>query len=189
MPNVKNGPSVTCGFAACTWSDLHLCRLSALAHVDCLRASCGLAADFARSSDLAASIASRLVPNSAENAIICRIADVFRAASLKRLDRPRAMIGAMSRDPSSEDFVLSIVEVFSITGRGTAVIGPIESGVIRTGDIVEIWDGERLVCTAQATVEAVRSTKHPRAIGLRLGDIDKSLLRSGQTVRRSAPPT
>jgi hypothetical protein len=40
----------------------------------------------------------------------------------------------MSRDPSSEDFVLSIVDVFSITGRGTAVIGPFESGAIRTGD-------------------------------------------------------
>jgi translation elongation factor EF-Tu-like GTPase len=100
------------------------------------------------------------------------------------------MIGAMSQDPSSEDFVLSIAYVNSITGgRGTAVIGSIESGVIRTGDIVEIWDGEQLVCTARATVEAVRSTEHPGSICLRLGDIDKTLLRNGQTVRRSAMPT
>jgi uncharacterized protein YcgI (DUF1989 family) len=60
------------------------------------------------------------------------------------------MIGTMSEEPSSEDFVLSIVNVFTLTGRSAVVIGPVESGVIRSGESVEIWDGDALVCAAPA---------------------------------------
>lgn len=35
-------------------------------------------------------------------------------------------------DPNHQDFVLTIADVFTLTGRGTAVIGPIESGILRT---------------------------------------------------------
>ncbi|MGH8862620.1 MAG: hypothetical protein ACRDVG_15535, partial [Jatrophihabitantaceae bacterium] len=86
-----------------------------------------------------------------------------------------------------EDFVLTIVDVFTLTGRGTAVIGPIESGVLRTGDEVEIWDDHQLVSSARATVEGIYS-RHadPRSIGLLLGEVDKNLLAPGQTVRRKA---
>ena len=97
----------------------------------------------------------------------------------------------MSEDPSSQDFVLTIVDVFTLTGRGTVVIGPMESGVTpHPADLVEIWDGKELVCNARATVGMIRSLKaDPRSIALLLGDIDKNLLRTGQTVRRSATAT
>jgi translation elongation factor EF-Tu-like GTPase len=47
----------------------------------------------------------------------------------------------VNADTPAEDFVLTVTDVFRITGRGTAVAGRIESGVIKTGDTVEIWDG------------------------------------------------
>ena len=98
----------------------------------------------------------------------------------------------MSAGTAGEDFELTITDVFHLTGRGTAVIGRIESGVLRSGESVEIWDNERLVATAQATVEMITSRRaDPGTIGLLLGDVDKNLLTSGQTVRRpheSRPP-
>ena len=93
----------------------------------------------------------------------------------------------MSAEASGQDFVLTIADVFSITGRGTAVIGLIESGVLRTGETVEVWDDNRLITTARATVELICSRRaDPRSISLMLGDIDEGLLRTGQTIRRPA---
>jgi hypothetical protein len=70
---------------------------------------------------------------------------------------------------------------------GDRVIGRIESGVLRTGETVEIWDGGRLVTTAPATIEMITSRRaDPKTIGLLLGDVDKDLLSSGQTIRRPA---
>jgi elongation factor Tu len=90
-------------------------------------------------------------------------------------------------DSDEQDFVLTIVDVFTLTGRGTAVIGPIESGVLRTGEEVEIWDDDRLVTSVRAQVEMICSRDaDPRSIGLLLGDADKNLLSPGQTVRRTA---
>jgi elongation factor Tu len=99
----------------------------------------------------------------------------------------REKLDGVSAGADAEDFVLTVTDVFSLTGRGTAVIGRIESGVIRTGETVEIWDGGRLIAAARATVELICSRRHdPASIGLLLGDMDKSLLRSGQAVRRLA---
>ena len=39
---------------------------------------------------------------------------------------------------SDKDFLMPVEDVFSITGRGTVATGRIESGVINTGDSVEI---------------------------------------------------
>jgi elongation factor Tu len=92
-------------------------------------------------------------------------------------------------DPNQQDFVLTIADVFTLTGRGTAVIGPIESGVLRTGEEVEIWDDHKLITTAHAQVEMICSRDaDPRTIGLLLGDVDKSRLAPGQTIRRTAAP-
>lgn len=93
----------------------------------------------------------------------------------------------MADDPNQQDFVLTVVDVFTVTGRGTAVIGPIESGVLQTGDDVEIWDDDKLITTARAQVEMICSRDaDPRSVGLLLGDIDKTLLSPGQTIRRTA---
>jgi translation elongation factor EF-Tu-like GTPase len=89
----------------------------------------------------------------------------------------------MNAEAAGEDIVLTIVDVFSTIGRRIVVVAPIESGVLRSRETVEIWDGSQPVTTARATVELINSRQaDPRTI--LLGDIDKTLLR---TVRTPAP--
>jgi hypothetical protein len=82
-------------------------------------------------------------------------------------------ISDMADDVSQQDFVLTVMDVFPITGRGTAVVGPIESGVLLTGETVEILDGTRLVTTAEAQIEFVCSrTADPRSVALLFRDVE-----------------
>ena len=51
---------------------------------------------------------------------------------------------------TDKDFLMPVEDVFSIEGRGTVVTGRIESGIVRTGDEVEIVgirDTEKTTCT------------------------------------------
>lgn len=87
---------------------------------------------------------------------------------------------------AAEDFVLTVVDVFNLTGRGVVVMGPIESGTLHTGDEVEIWEDDHLVMTAIAGVELVcRRPPIPGEVGLRLGHVDITKLRPGQIVKRA----
>jgi len=97
------------------------------------------------------------------------------------------MMVHMVADPQEQDFLLTIVDIFSITGHGTAVSGRIEGGAVRTGDTVEVWDGQHVVTTARATVEMITARgADPARIALVLGDLDVGLLKVGMTVRRRA---
>ena len=52
--------------------------------------------------------------------------------------------------PKDKDFLMPVEDVFSISGRGTVVTGRVESGVIKTGDeieIVGIRETKKTVCT------------------------------------------
>ncbi len=52
--------------------------------------------------------------------------------------------------PKDKPFLMPIEDVFSISGRGTVVTGRVESGVVNTGDeleIVGIKDTQKTVCT------------------------------------------
>ena len=52
--------------------------------------------------------------------------------------------------PKDQPFLMPIEDVFSISGRGTVVTGRVESGVLNTGDeieIVGIKDTQTTVCT------------------------------------------
>jgi len=52
--------------------------------------------------------------------------------------------------PKDQPFLMPIEDVFSISGRGTVVTGRVESGVLNTGDEVEIVgikDTQKTVCT------------------------------------------
>lgn len=65
--------------------------------------------------------------------------------------------------------------------------GPIESGVLRTGEEIEIWDGHQLIPSARAQAELIHSRDvDPRSIALLLGEVDKNLLAPGHKVRRAA---
>lgn len=89
------------------------------------------------------------------------------------------------RNASTEDFALSIVDVFNLTGRGPVVVGPVESGVLRTGETVEVWDGDVLLGTAAAQLEFVCSRPaDPRSVALLLSTMEIGALHGGQVVRR-----
>ena len=52
--------------------------------------------------------------------------------------------------PKDKDFLMPVEDVFSISGRGTVATGRVESGVIKTGDeleIVGIRETKKSVCT------------------------------------------
>ena len=40
--------------------------------------------------------------------------------------------------PKDKDFLMPVEDVFSISGRGTVATGRVESGVLKTGDELEI---------------------------------------------------
>ena len=51
---------------------------------------------------------------------------------------------------TDKPFLMSIEDVFTITGRGTVVTGRVEQGILNTGDEIEIVglrDTQRTVCT------------------------------------------
>jgi translation elongation factor EF-Tu-like GTPase len=93
----------------------------------------------------------------------------------------------VSAHGGSEDFLFRIDDVVTLRGLGTVVVGAIAHGVLRDGDDVEVWDEDRLVGRTRATLVLVRRIGGDgSSISLCLHDLDKSLLSSGQTVRRSA---
>ena len=86
--------------------------------------------------------------------------------------------------------MLTIVDVFTLAGRGTAVVGLVGSGVLQTGEEVEVWDDRQLIASTRATLELICSPRaDPRSIGLLLRGVGKHLVSPGQTVRRTATKT
>ena len=48
------------------------------------------------------------------------------------------MILFLSQIAKDKDFLMPVEDVFSISGRGTVATGRVESGVLKTGDEIEI---------------------------------------------------
>lgn len=97
---------------------------------------------------------------------------------------PGGKLDAMS---APEDFALAVADVFRVTGRGTVVTGRVESGSLRSGETVQVWDAGELVATATATVEmACGPRRDPALAGLLLRDVEAGLLAAGQTIRGPA---
>jgi len=85
-------------------------------------------------------------------------------------------------------FLLAVEDVFSISGRGTVATGRIESGVIHTGDEVEIVgirDTRKTVCTG---VEMFRKTLDDGQagdnVGLLLRGVEKEEIERGQVIAK-----
>ena len=71
------------------------------------------------------------------------------AKIIELMDAVDSFIPEPDRD-IDKPFLMSIEDVFSITGRGTVVTGSIEQGIIKVGDEVEIVglrDTQKTVCT------------------------------------------
>ncbi len=71
-------------------------------------------------------------------------------ASVKKLIEEMDKFIPIPQRPVDKPFLMPIEDVFSISGRGTVVTGRIESGVVKTGEeieIVGIKDTTKTVCT------------------------------------------
>ncbi len=85
-----------------------------------------------------------------------------------------------------KDFLMPVEDVFSITGRGTVATGRIESGVINTGDPVEIIGFEEKMTSTITGVEMFRKIldrgEAGDNVGLLLRGIEKSDIRRGMVI-------
>jgi len=88
-------------------------------------------------------------------------------------------------------FLMSVEDVFSITGRGTVATGAIETGIINTGDPVEIigMQADNAVMTSTVTgVEMFRKIldegRAGENVGLLLRGIDKADIKRGMVVAK-----
>ncbi len=84
-------------------------------------------------------------------------------------------------------FLMSIEDVFSISGRGTVVTGKIERGVIKTGETVEIVGlNEKPIQTVATGLEMFKKTLERAEAGFNAGvllrGIDKNQVQRGQVL-------
>ncbi len=86
-----------------------------------------------------------------------------------------------------KDFLMPVEDVFSITGRGTVATGRIETGVINTGDEVDILGmGDEKLSSTITGVEMFRKIldrgEAGDNVGLLLRGIDKKEIRRGMVI-------
>ena len=95
--------------------------------------------------------------------------------------------------PKDKPFLMPVEDVFSISGRGTVVTGRVESGVVKTGEEVEIVgirDTKKSVCTG---VEMFRklldSGEAGDNIGVLLRGVEREDVERGQVLCKPASVT
>ena len=88
--------------------------------------------------------------------------------------------------PKDKPFLMPVEDVFSISGRGTVATGRVESGVLKTGDEIEIIgirETKKSVCTG---VEMFRklldSGEAGDNVGILLRGIERSDIERGQVL-------
>ena len=88
--------------------------------------------------------------------------------------------------PKDKDFLMPVEDVFSISGRGTVATGRVESGVLKTGDeleIVGIRETKKTVCTG---VEMFRklldSGEAGDNVGVLLRGVERTDIERGQVL-------
>ncbi len=90
---------------------------------------------------------------------------------------------------NEKPFILPVEDIFSITGRGTVATGRIETGVIKTGDQIEIVGlGEKPRTSVVTGVEMFRKILDRGGtgdnVGLLLRGVDKNEVKRGQVICR-----
>jgi elongation factor Tu len=90
---------------------------------------------------------------------------------------------------TDKPFLMSVEDVFSITGRGTVATGAIETGIINTGDQVDIVGLQEEKMTSTVTgVEMFRKIldegRAGENVGLLLRGIEKSDIKRGMVIAK-----
>jgi len=107
---------------------------------------------------------------------------------VKLMDTVDTWIETPVRD-TDKAFLMSVEDVFSITGRGTVATGAIETGIIRTGDPVEIVGLSEAPQTSTVTgVEMFRKIldegRAGENCGLLLRGIEKEAIKRGMVIAK-----
>ncbi len=87
----------------------------------------------------------------------------------------------------SNDFLMTVEDVFSIEGRGTVITGRIERGEVRVGDSVEVVGmGKATIKTEVLTIETFRNdinvAKEGESIGIILEDLTREDVERGHVL-------
>ena len=89
--------------------------------------------------------------------------------------------------PKDKDFLMPVEDVFSISGRGTVATGRVESGVIKTGEEVEIVgikETKKSVCTGVEMFRKLLDTGEAGDnVGILLRGIELSLIHISEPTR------
>ena len=107
---------------------------------------------------------------------------------MELMDAVDEFIPLPKRD-SDKEFLMPVEDVFSITGRGTVATGRIETGVINTGDPVEILGmGAEKLKSVVTGVEMFRKIldrgEAGDNVGLLLRGVDKDEIRRGMVIAK-----
>jgi elongation factor Tu len=114
------------------------------------------------------------------------ISDATASASIKELlDKMDEYFPVPERDVD-KPFLMSIEDVFSISGRGTVVTGRIDRGVIKVGEEVEIVgirETKKTVCTGvEMFNKLLDEGRAGDNVGTLLRGIDKNAVERGQVL-------
>ena len=107
---------------------------------------------------------------------------------MELMDAVDSWIPLPQRD-KDKDFLMPVEDVFSITGRGTVATGRIETGIIKTGDPVDIIGmGAEKLKSVVTGVEMFRKILDEGEagdnVGLLLRGIDKDEIRRGMVIAK-----
>ncbi len=95
--------------------------------------------------------------------------------------------------PKDKPFLMPVEDVFSISGRGTVVTGRVESGVVKTGEEVEIVgirDTKKSVCTGVEMFRKILDTGEAGDnIGVLLRGVERTDVERGQVLCKPASIT
>ena len=110
----------------------------------------------------------------------------WEAKILELMENVDSFIPTPTRD-TDKDFLMPVEDVFSITGRGTVATGRIETGVINSGDPVDIigLDAEKLSSTVTGVEMFRKILDRGEAgdnVGLLLRGIDKKDIKRGMVI-------
>ena len=110
---------------------------------------------------------------------------------LEAIQNPLDAVDADIPEPTrdiDQPFLMSIEDVFSITGRGTVVTGRIERGIVKVGETVEIVGLRDTQSTVVTGVEMFRKLLYQGQagdnVGVLLRGIDKEAVQRGQVLAK-----
>lgn len=115
------------------------------------------------------------------------LAEANAASPTGRTD-PAAVAGSPLAPPGDGSFRMAVVDVFSITGRGTVVTGQVESGTVRVGMPVDVVrDGGVAFTTTVTGLEMFRKVLDTATVGdnvgLLLRGLGKEQLHAGDLIQ------